>query len=83
MASQITPEIVDAARRLAQDGRLREASMQDLADEAGARISGDPATLDWLDMLIMRGVRALPLGPQLADHVLFGAIAGRLLASRS
>ncbi|NUT55427.1 MAG: hypothetical protein HOQ03_05530, partial [Thermoleophilia bacterium] len=24
-------------------------------------------------------VRALPLGPQVADHVAFGAIAGRLL----
>ena len=26
------------------------------------------------------GVRALPLGPQLADHVAFGAITGHLLA---
>ena len=26
-------------------------------------------------------VRALPLGPQLADHAAFGAIAGRLLGS--
>lgn len=27
-------------------------------------------------------VRALPLGPQLADHAAFGAIAGRLLTKR-
>lgn len=26
------------------------------------------------------GIRALPLGPQLADHVAFGAIAGHVLA---
>ncbi|MDX6375726.1 MAG: hypothetical protein QOE98_29 [Gaiellaceae bacterium] len=35
MSSQITSDIVGAARRLARDGRLRAASMQDLADEAG------------------------------------------------
>jgi AcrR family transcriptional regulator len=35
MSSQVTSEIVEAARRMAQDGRLREATMQDLADEAG------------------------------------------------
>lgn len=31
----MSPEIVEAARRLARSGRLRAASMQELADEAG------------------------------------------------
>src|SRR5262245_35605560 len=35
MASQLAPEIVGAARRLARDGRLRDATMQDLAEAAG------------------------------------------------
>ena len=30
--------------------------------------------------LLFRGIRALPLAPQVADHVAYGAIVGRMLA---
>jgi hypothetical protein len=50
-----------------------------LGAAAGLGIAG--LDLGLLARLFPR-VRALPLGPQLADHALFGAIAGAVLARR-
>jgi hypothetical protein len=58
-------------------------------DRAGVRTSHAGAlaglAIAALDLKVVGGrfprVRSLPLGPQLADHAAFGAIAGRLLGS--
>ena len=47
-------------------------------------LQGDDAALD-LGVVARRypAIRALPQGPQWADHLLFGAVVGRLAACRS